>query len=45
MELQGILVIVISREGGMYGKYCTEARGCVAPRGLSAIFVIHPELT
>ena len=28
----------------MYGKYCTEARGCVAPRGLSAIFAIHPEL-
>ena len=29
----------------MYGKYCTEARGCVAPRGLSAIFAIHSELT
>ena len=40
-----LYVRVISREGGMYGKYCTEARGCVAPRGLSAIFAIHPELT
>ena len=22
----------------MYGKYCTEARGCVAPRELIAIY-------
>ena len=39
------LVIVISRARGMYGIYCTEARGHEAARGLSAINAIHPEYT
>ena len=32
-----LYVIVISRARGMYGIYCTEARGREAARGLSAI--------
>ena len=40
-----IHVIVISRARGMYGIYCTEARGREAARGLSAINAIHPECT
>ena len=38
-----ILVIVISRARGMYGIYCTEARGREAPRGLRSINAMHPE--
>ena len=41
----GVFVIVISRARGMYGIYCTEARGREAARGLSAINAIHPECT
>ncbi len=37
-------VIVITRAQGMYGIYCTEARGR-KPRGLSAIYAMHPECT
>ena len=40
-----MFVIVISRALGMYGIYCTEARGREAARGLSAINAIHPECT
>ena len=28
-----VYVIVISRARGMYGIYCTEARGRIAPEG------------
>ncbi len=37
-------VIVITRARGMYGIYCTEARGR-QPRGLSAIYAMQPECT
>ena len=37
-----LYVIVISRARGMYGIYCTEARGPCA-RGLRAINAMHPE--
>ena len=36
-------VIVITRAQGMYGIYCTEARGREAARGLNAINAMHPE--
>ncbi len=39
-----LYVIVITRARGMYGIYCTEARGR-KPRGLSAICAMHPECT
>ena len=38
----GAYVIVISRARGMYGIYCTEARGPCA-QGLRAINAMHPE--
>ncbi len=41
---QVFYVIVITRAQGMYGIYCTEARGR-KPRGLSAIYSMHPECT
>ena len=36
-------VMVIIRALEMYDIYGTEARGCEAARGLSAIDAIHPE--
>ena len=38
----GMYVIVISRARGMYGIYCTEARGHEVARGPSAINAMHP---
>ena len=38
-------VIVISWAQGIYGIYCTEARGGEVARGLSAINVMHTDLT
>ena len=38
----GLYVIVVSRAQGMYGIYCTEARGREAARGQSAVNAMHP---